>query len=171
MNWETGLVLLAAILLPVLVLGMLPMQAVRLRLGALLAADTMSLAPVLANKLAVIVAPFTEAETLQYSDLTLASTNGLSPIALATGSQEVAIDPVSQAQILTLVPGAGTGFRWVTSGTFPPSITVYGFALIDNAGATLLGVVTLATPIVLSATGYQVEADPQMMTFVLQPLS
>lgn len=149
----------------------LPMKAVRLQLGNLLAADTTTLAPVLANQMALIIAPFTALETLVIGDLTLGAANGLGPIALATGSQEVAIDPTSQAQILTLKPGATSGFRWVTSGVFAGPVTVYGFALIDSTSTTLLAVSALAAPVIVSAAGYQIEGDPAQMVFVLEPIN
>jgi hypothetical protein len=157
------------VLLSVL-LRMLPMQAVRLRLGTLLADDTTTLAPVAANNVHIIIAPFTEIETLTVADLTLATANGLAHIACATGNQEVAIDPVSLAQIITIVPGAGTGFRWVSSG-ITTNIIVYGYALIDSTGATLLAVQSFPTPIIITATGQQIDADPIQMTLVQTPIS
>lgn len=170
---DIGIVLLCLALCCWLLLPcLLPVRSVRLQLGILLAADNHTLAPsVSGNQVAVIVAPFVPSESLVLSDLTLATTNGLAPILCATGTQETATDPVSDAQIITLIPAAGTGFRWVTSGTFPPTIIAYGFALVDNGIANLLGVEQLAVPISFTATGQQLEADPQQMVFVLQPLS
>jgi hypothetical protein len=166
------LILLAVVVVGlVAVAGMLPMQAVRTQLGALLAADVTTLAPVAANQAALIIAPFSPSEQLTVSSLTLGSTNGLAPKACATGSAEVAIDPTSQAQLITLVPGSGSGFRWVTSGSWTAPITVYGVALIDSTGAVLLAVEQFAQPITVSASGYQIDADPLQMVFVLQPLS
>lgn len=152
-------------------LRFIPMIAVRLQLGTLLVADTTTLAPTLANNVTPIIAPFTPNENLTIAGLTLANANGLVPIACATGSQEVALDPVTQAQVITIKPGAGSGFRWVSSGTITSPITVYGFALTDNAGAVLLGVQALPTPVVINAAGYQIDVDPVKTTFVLQPMS
>jgi hypothetical protein len=168
----TSIVLLCGIglLLALCVRSILPMQAVRLQLGALLAADTTTLAPASANLVALIIAPFTPVETLVIGDLTLGSTNGLVPIACAAGAQEVAIDPVSQAQIITLIPGAAPGFRWVTSGSFSAPISVYGIALVTAGSAALLGVQQLPSPITFSEAGYQLNVDPAQMVFVLQPL-
>jgi hypothetical protein len=163
-----GIILGTLVLLSML-LTMLPMQAVRLRLGTLLAADVPTLAPVAANNVHLIIAPFTEVETLTVADLTLATANGLGHIACATGSQEVAIDPVTLAQLITIVPGAGTGFRWVSSG-WTTNILVYGFALIDSTGATLLAVQTFPTVITITGNGQQIDVDPIQMTFVQQPL-
>lgn len=148
----------------------LPMEALRLQLGVLLAADATTLAPAsLENKIALIIAPFVLAETLVYSDLVLAAANGLAPLAGIAGAQGVAQDPVSQSQIITILPPP-TGWRWVSSGSGFP-ITVYGAALIDNGATTLLAVEQFSVPIQLTAAGYQVEIDPVQMTFVLQPLS
>jgi hypothetical protein len=90
---------------------------------------------------------------------------------LATGAQEVAIDPTSQAQLITLVPGSGSGFRWVTSGSFTAPITVYGIALVDSTGAILLAAELFAQPITVSASGYQIDGDPLQLVFNLQPVS
>ena len=151
---------------------MLPMAAVRLQLGALLAADATTLAPASdANMIALITAAFALTENLTVGDLTLAAGNGLDPIAGATGAQEVALDPATNEQLITLKPGASSGWRWVTSGGLAVPITVYGFALTDNAGTTLLAAEQLAAPITVAADGYQIDIDPVQMTLVLAPVS
>lgn len=151
---------------------MLPMSAVRLQLGNLLAADATTLAPATnANKIALVVAAFALSENLVAADLTLAAGNGLDPISGSTGSQEVALDPVTQEQLITLKPGATSGFRWVSSGSFTSPITVYGFALLDSTLADLLAAELLPTPIAIVAAGYQIDIDPVTMTFNLQPIS
>jgi hypothetical protein len=149
---------------------MLPMIALRLRLGSLLAADTTTLAPaVTANKLALITQPFVVNENLTASALTLASTGGLAPISGNTGAQETGVDPITGDQIITISP-ATSGYRWVTSGATYPT-TVYGFALLDSTLATLLAVQALPTPITFTADGQQIDVDPVTMTFVALPLS
>ena len=73
---------------------MLPMVAVRERLGALLAADATTLAPATdANLIALIVAAFALSENLTVGDLTLAAGNGLDPIAGATGAKRWHLTP------------------------------------------------------------------------------
>lgn len=63
---------------------MLPMIAVRLQLGVLLAADPTTLAPAVdANKVALISAAFAATENLVVADLTLAAGHGLDPILCA----------------------------------------------------------------------------------------
>lgn len=150
---------------------MLPMRAVRLQLGNLLAADATTLAPATnANKVSLVGAAFALSENLTVSSLTLISGNGLSALAGQTGAQLVAQDPTTQDQVITLSPPAG-GWRWVSSGTIGSPITVYGFALTDSAVATLLAAGLLPTAIVITAAGYAIDLDPMLMTFVLNPIS
>jgi hypothetical protein len=49
--------------------------------------------------------------------------------------------------------------------------TIYGAALLDDAGTTLLGVMVIAEPVPLSAVGQEVNLGTVSLTFVLQPLS
>lgn len=150
---------------------MLPMVAVRQRLGVLLAGDATTLAPATAgNKIALVSAAFALSENLSIGQLTLAAGNGLDPILCATGAQETAIDPVTSEQVLTIVPAAGSGFRWVTSGTLAGPITIYGAALIDNLAANLLAAMTLPQPVAFHTAGYQLDIDPQTIQFVINPM-
>jgi hypothetical protein len=149
---------------------MLPMEAVRLQIGNLLAADTTTLAPVAANKIALIKAPFTLSETLVLAGLTLADFNGSTPIAGAAGAQLVGIDPATQDQVITIKDPAG-GYRWITGSLLNLPQTIYGFALIDNAGATLLGVELLPTPLALQAIGQFIDIGPVAMNIVQNPIN
>jgi hypothetical protein len=148
------------------------MLAVREQLGKLLAADPTTLAPAASpNKLALIGSAFSASENLTVQDLDLLAGNGLDPVACGPGPQLVALDPTTNEQLITLVPGAASGFRWVSSGSFPQPISVYGVALTDNAGDKLLGVSQFRAPITLHGPGYQIDADPQTIAFVLTPMS
>lgn len=150
---------------------MLPMLAVREQLGILLAADATTLAPgTNANKLALIVAPFTPSENLTASGLTLGASHGLTPITGVTGAQSVGIDPVTGEQVIYIKSPAG-GYQWVSSGSFPPPITLYGIALLDTTLATLIAVEAFTTAISVSAAGQIVDVDPVTLTFVLTPMS
>jgi hypothetical protein len=150
---------------------MLPMVTLRLRLGVLLAADATTLAEAtLANKIALIGAPFALNENLRPSDLTLLIGNGLDPILCAVGPQETAIETITDEQVITLVPGAGSGFRWVTSGTFAAPVTVYGAALLSNDESTVLAAMSMPSPIALQSAGYQIDIDPQTIHFVTSPM-
>jgi hypothetical protein len=150
---------------------MLPMLSLRLALGTLLAADATNLAPAIsANKLALVTSPFAPSESLTIGALTLASGNGLDPIACAVGAQEVGLDVNTQQQIITIIPGATTGFRWLSSGSFTAPITVYGIALIDNGAANLWAVALLPNPVIFQAPGFQLDVDPVQIPIVQTPM-
>jgi hypothetical protein len=152
--------------------GMLPVQFIRLSLGVLLGqAAVFSPDPGSENKMAVIIAPFTQSETLTFADLTLASSHGLTSIVVAP-APTIGVDPSTDQQLMILAPNAaGPGFVWTSSGSFPPNITVYGFALIDHDVAILYATEKLTNPIVVTAAGQIVEFAPSQLTFVQQPLS
>jgi hypothetical protein len=170
-NLLIGLSVLAGILALLAMQSLLPMKAVRLRLGTLLAADTTTLAPAVnANKMALIAAPFALTENLTLASLTLASGGGLDPITGNAGAQEVAVDPVTNEQVVQISPPVG-GFRWVSSGGGPYPKNIYGYCLVDNGVATLLGATLFSAPIVLTGDGQFIEVDPSEMRFVLQPLA
>lgn len=150
---------------------MLPMAALRLKLATLLADDTSSLAPAVnANKIALVTSPFTPEETLTVADLTLASFTGSTPIAGAAGDQGVALDPVTGQQLITILAPAG-GWRWVCTAAPATPQTIYGFALLDAALDTLLGVELLTTPVTISAVGQEIDLGAVTIDFVLQPMS
>jgi hypothetical protein len=150
---------------------MLPMLPLRLALGTDLAANATYLAPAsLANAIALIIAPFTPNENLTLSALTLATFTGSTPIVGEAGAQEVSIDPVTLNQVITIKPPIG-GWRFAcTAGTGLPQ-TVYGFALVDNTIATLLGVQLLPVPVTISASGQAIDLGTVTMVFVQQPIS
>jgi hypothetical protein len=151
---------------------MLPMQAVRLRLGTLLAADATSLAPATdANVVALIIANFTLSENLVAGSLTLGTDRGLAPIACATGAQQVAINAQTGAQVVTLKEGATSGFRWVSSGSFPDPVGIFGYALMNNTLDTVLGAVKLDAPVNITAPGQEYNAEPITMVFTPRPIS
>jgi hypothetical protein len=150
---------------------MLPMKAVRLELGNLLAADSTTLAPgVTANKIALIMNPFALSENLRLADLTFATFTGSTAISGATGAQEVGVDPTTLQQVIEIKAPIG-GYRWITGDTVNLPQTIYGYALTDSTGANLLGVASLPTPIILQDAGQFVSIDPVFMTIVPQPIS
>ena len=150
---------------------MLPMIAVRLQLGNLLAADATTLAPAAsANKMALVINNVGANENLTIADLIFATFTGSAPIAGSTGAQEVAIDPATGQQIITINPPLG-GYRWVTGDAVNLPQTIYAKALTDNAGATLLGYERLDPPIALTGAGQQVDVTETTMTVNPQPIS
>jgi hypothetical protein len=150
---------------------MLPMKAVRLQLGELLAADATTLAPaVSANKIALVKAAFALTENLVASDLTLAAFTGSTPKAGATGAQQSGLDPVTFEQKITILAPAG-GWRWECTVAPSPAETIYGFALLDSTLATLLGAAVFPTPIPVASVGDFIDLGAVEITFVLQPMS
>lgn len=148
---------------------MVPIKAVRLTLGDLLAADVPSLAPVAANKVALIIADFTPAETLAFVDLTLATFTGSTPKAGVAGTQQVGIDPTTQEQVITNLAPVG-GWRWECTAAPSPAQTIFGFALVDNAVAVLVATQKLLAPIVITNVGDFIDLAPIEFRLSPQPL-
>jgi hypothetical protein len=148
---------------------MLAMKALRLALGELLGADTGTLAPVAVNKIALVKANFALDENLLIGDLTLADFDGSTPLAASATGGLVGIDPITGDQIITIKDPAG-GWRWETTGLTNLPQTIYGYALIDNAGATLLAAALFPDPIPLSAVGEQVSIGEATLTIVPAPI-
>ena len=149
---------------------MLPMKALRLALGELLAADVATLAPVAANKIALIMAAFALTENLAIGDLTFATFTGSAPKAGAAGTQQAGVKPLTGDQVVTILAPAG-GYRFectVAPGAPQP---IYGFALTDSAGAVLLGAALLDVPTTITNVGDFIDLGAVEITFVVQPMN
>lgn len=149
---------------------MLPMIALRKSLGTSFAADTTHLAPVTANKIALIAAPFALTENLDLGSLTFATFTGSAPIAGTAGAQGVGTDPLTLDQVVTNLAPAG-GWRYVCTVAPGSPETIYGYALTDNAGAVLLAVEILPSPIPIQSIGDEVDLGAVTFNFVAQPVS
>lgn len=150
---------------------MLPMRALRLALGELLAADADTLAPATdANIIALVAAPFTPGEDLVVADLTLATFTGSTPLEGSTGDQQAGVDPVTSEQKITILAPAG-GWRWECTAAPVSPETIYGYALLTNDSTTLLGVDVFANPIPIAAVSDFVDLGAVVITFVLQPMT
>lgn len=136
---------------------MIGTNALNLAMMTALAADATSLAPASdANKVALVTNPWSPTPASVKADVTLASGNGLDPLAGATGAQETAVDPTTGDLVITITEPAG-GYNWVSSGSITSPITIYGFVLLDSTLATYLGGQLLSTPIVISAPGQLID--------------
>ncbi len=152
---------------------MLAVEDLRLALGTALAADAATLAPPAnANKIALINAPFTPAETLDMAFFTpkLATFTGSTPLDAGVGAQNVGIDPATNQQSITMIEPAG-GWRWVCTVAPTPSENIYGFILMDNGGTVLLAMEAFPAAINIKDVGHFVEIPWARLTFVLQPMS
>ena len=150
---------------------MIPLKALRLSLGTALAADATTLAPAgMANKIALVSAPFAPSETLTLASLTLATFTGSAPKAGATGAQPTAIDPATEQQRIIISPPIG-GYVFICTVTPGSPETIYGFILTDNAGATLLASALLPAPVTISEIGHFVDVGEVNLIFVIAPMS
>jgi hypothetical protein len=149
---------------------MLPMSAIRLKLGTLLAADTASLAPATANKMILFSNNVTPIETLLMAALTEANFDGYASIDGTIVAQETGIDPATGDQVITLTPPLG-GWHWKTTGVTNLPETIYGFALVDHAKAVLLAIETFEEPVSLTAIGQQIDLGAATMRLVQEPAS
>lgn len=148
---------------------MLPVKSLRTALGDLLAAQVASLAPVAANKIALISEAFVPGENLVYGDLVFATFTGSAPKGGAAGAQQVGIDPTTGDQKITILAPIG-GWRWECTADPTPAQTIWGFALVNDGEDALLGTELLPTPVVIQAATEFLDLGSVEITFVLQPM-
>ena len=149
---------------------MLPIRDIRVSIGELLAADVAFLAAVAANKVALIVAPFAQSEILVFADLTFATFTDSAPKAGVAGTQQSGIRPGVGDQVITILAPAG---GWRFECTVAPGVaeTVFGFALLDNAGAVLLGTSILPSTVTIAAIGDFIDLGAVEMVINAAPIS
>ena len=152
------------------VLPMLPMIALRQKLGTLLADDIPTLAPATANKIALVNAAFSLDEGLIATSLSYANFTGSTPISGAAGDQGVGNDPLTGDQLITNLAPVG-GWRFVCTVAPGAPETIFGFALLDHTLATLLGAELLPTPIAIVNAGDEIDLGAVTIRFVQQPMS
>jgi len=139
---------------------MIPSRALATTISAALAADAATLAhATLPIKVGLIIAPFVPSLDRVAADLTLGSTTGLIPIVGLVGTQLESVDPVTGELIVQLKPAAG-GWYWETPVGFTGPITVYGFAVLNNALTVLYATETLPEPILLNTENQSITAAP-----------
>lgn len=136
---------------------MIPTLALREKAMQLLAADTATLAQAAdANVIVLIKEPFTPGESLALGDLTPADFDGSTPLECGLGTQPEGQDPANTDALITLESPAG-GWRWETTGVTNLPQTIYGYALMTDGLAALLGADTLPTPIDLTGVNQVVQ--------------
>lgn len=148
---------------------MIPIKAIRLSIGDLVAADVTYLAAVAAMKVALVKAAFAPSEDLTLAALTLATFTGSAPKAGTAGAQQVGIDPSTGDQKITILAPAG-GWRFECTVAPGTAETIYGYALTDNAGAVLLGTALLDTPVPIAAVADFVDLGKIEITIVRAPM-
>lgn len=149
---------------------MLPMAFVRKQLGELLAADTSTLAPATANKIALVVNQVTPQENLTVADLSFATFAGGAPKSGVAGAQQVGIDPITGEQVITILSPAG-GWRWECTAAPAVPEQIFGFALVDDTLADLWAYALLPQAVNISSVGQFIDLGSVPLTFVLTPIS
>jgi len=146
------------------------MLSLRLAIGELLAANLPLAQPTNELIVRLIAAPFSEDENLVVGDLTFATFTGSTALEVAVDDQQVAVDPVTSQQVVTLVEPLG-GWRWETTDAVNLPETIYGAALLTSASAALLALHTLPTPIGLTAAGQEINLGALQFRINLSPMS
>lgn len=150
---------------------MLPMKAVRLQIGELLAADPTTFAPAAdENTIALIIEDFALDESLVAADLTLATFTGSTPLDQGLGTQLVGIDPLTGEQIITLEAPA-PGWRWECTADPAEPQTVFGYGWFNDDQTILLGAAKLPLPIQIAASGDEINLGAVQVRMVLDPAS
>lgn len=122
------------------------------------------------GKLVPLKAPYTYTPGMALADVTVSDFDGSTPI-VQSAVPSTYSDPLTDDEIIALTGPAG-GFQWVTSGTTNLPQTVYGYALTDAGGTTLLAVTDpLTTPIPLTAVGQGIDAGDVGFRVTLSGLS
>lgn len=126
------------------------------RRDVLLSTDTSTLAPA-ANPPFVRLAmnAFVPTSEIAVGDITPATFDGYADIAAPTGAQLQSQDPLTQDSIVQMKPPAG-GWRWETTGLTNLPMTIFGYALIDDAETVVYGSELFPEPIVLNGVNQSI---------------
>ena len=136
---------------------MVAVSALNDRAADLLATDTTTLAeatPFLFVKL--VINPFTPGPTLTIGALTFATFTGSAGKHANSATNVVGIDPATGNYIITIPDPVG-GWNWVCTVAPAAPETVYGWAVLDAAGAVLWKAELLDAPVEISQVGHQVN--------------
>jgi hypothetical protein len=145
------------------------MKDLRESIAEAFAADTNFLAVAInGNKVHLLDADFLEDENLVLANVSLASFTGSTGLVATAGVQQAGVDPTTREQLVTLVEPAG-GWRWENTADEVNPISIYGYALLDNAEAVLLAVKRFALPINIQFIGDEINIGAATFRFVLQP--
>jgi hypothetical protein len=129
---------------------MVPSTFIQNQISKLLANDTASLAAATAMKVHLANAPFTPAHDMLPSSMSEATFPGYAAKAVTIGPQASYIDATTGLVIVELeAPIGGWSFLSTTAPTTPE--TIYGYYVMDNAGAQIMGTALLDVPVTISS--------------------
>lgn len=118
-------------------------------------------------KVVPIIAPFVPGVGLVHADLTY-GTGDLAPLTSADAPSE-GFDPLTgQWKILLDAPVGG--WTWIPAGVTPVlPVTIYGFALVNNANTLLLATTALDAPIIITVPATILEFKDANLLMLIPP--
>lgn len=135
---------------------MFPTEDAVSRFAADMIADTTIFAPAGPCKVELVQAPFTPGLDTSSLTVTPATFTGSTPIAAGVPPHQLFQDPFTGDWFLQFKEPLG-GWHWVTGDAVGLPQTIYGWVLLDAAGAACYGSELFATPIVLTAGGQGID--------------
>lgn len=128
---------------------MTPHNTILDRIMALIAADTLTLAPaVLAVRVHLAKAAFTPGPALVPASFTEADFTGYAGLLAGVGPQQNFVDPVTGGRVVQLLEPGG-GWHWQTTGIALLPMTIFGLWVTDNSNLLVFGSQLLTPPVVL----------------------
>jgi hypothetical protein len=104
------------------------------------------------------------------ADLVLADFGGYAAIECGAGAPGVYMDPATGQWEIRPVEPAG-GFEWVVDADDNLPQSIYGFALLNNAGTTLVAAEKFDAPKVLTAQNQVVDVPQPKLKLAFVPLT
>lgn len=134
---------------------MYPSRALWEAMQELLAADVATLAEIGGLKVALVTDGLLPGLDQEFGDLVFATFAGSMNKTSGAGAQQTFYDPVTSTRVIQVLEPAG-GWTWEATATPTEPETVIGYAVLDNAGAVLLGAELLPEPVTISLIGQAV---------------
>jgi len=138
---------------------------------SLLAADTGTLAPA-ANAIyvALVMNNIAPSETIVFADVTMATFDGSTELAVELNAQPEGFDPATTDSVIDLKAPVG-GFRWAVTGLTNLPQTIYGYVLLNHAKDTVWASQLLETPQTLNVVGDRIDLGDVSLTLPANSIS
>lgn len=131
---------------------MTPTDTTTARVATLIATDTTTLDAALNVKIRLSKAAFTPGPSTTPASITVADFDGYADLEKDAAAPNVYTDPATGDTVVELPAPAG-GWSFETTGTTNLPQTIFGFLLLDNAGAVCYGSQLISPQPVLTASG------------------
>lgn len=149
---------------------MIPTKDLRNATMELLAADVATLAPVAGNKIALYTNNATPSENSVLTDFTLATFTGSTPVTATPGTQPEGYVPGTGDSRINISPPVG-GFRFECSVAPVVPEVIYGYIMVDNAGAVYLAGKRLSSPITIANVSDAIDLGDVNLTLLANSIS